>query len=266
MRHPMTQTRATESNGFTRVERDGDIAVVTLDDGRGNALGPGMLTALDHALDACDGANALILRGREKVFCGGLDLPALLPLDRAAYADFISLFDRVFERLLCLPFPVVAAAHGSAVAGGAILLAVGDCRLVSPTAKVGINEAVLGLNFPTAAIEIVRCALGSRNAQEAGISGRIYEGDERLRIGFATEVAPADHIDERARELARELARVDRDASARVRLQLRRDAIERVHRHAAEDSADFVERWFRPETQRRVREVVERLRTKTSRP
>lgn len=254
------KTKVMEVDGYTRVDRDGDVALLTMDDGRGNALGPAMLTALDRSLDACEGARAVILRGRNKVFCGGLDLPALQPLDRAAYSEFIALFDRVFGRFLCLPSPVVTVAHGSAVAGGAILLAVGDSRLVSPNAKVGINEAVLGLNFPTAAIEIIRCALGRERAEQAAISGRIYEGDERLHIGFVTEVVPTERLDERALELARGYANADRDAAARVRLQMRRGSLERVMRYAKEDSADFVDRWFRPETQRKVGEVVARLR------
>src|SRR4051812_42599339 len=110
---------------------DGPVAVLTLDDGKGNALGPASLPELDRALDRARDGRALLIRGREKVFCGGLDLPALVPLPKADLLDFLALFDRVFEKLLTFPRPIVVTARGSAIAGGAILLCTGDRRFVT---------------------------------------------------------------------------------------------------------------------------------------
>ncbi|HLL83531.1 MAG TPA: enoyl-CoA hydratase-related protein, partial [Longimicrobium sp.] len=142
----MSSTRLVEL-GF-----DGPIAQLRLDDGRVNALGRPLLEALDKGLDEASGARVLIITGRETVFGAGLDLPALLPLGRDELREFFALFDRVFDRLLAYPRPIITVARGAAVAGGAILLCAGDERLVTPRGKAGINVAALGLSLPGSAL------------------------------------------------------------------------------------------------------------------
>lgn len=244
------------------LKSDGPVAFLQLDDGRGNALGRPMLEALEKALAEAESANVLVLSGREKIFSGGLDLPALVGLDQAGIMDFMGLFNRVHSQLLAYRRPIITVARGSAVAGGAILLAAGDDRLCTPDGVVGVTEVALGVPFPTAALEIVLMGLGDRHGTDALASGRLYRGEERLRAGFATEVVPPDLIDARARELATERAKLDPGAVARVRLQLRRAAMERVARHAAADVELFIESWCTPGTQARIRAAVDRLTKK----
>jgi enoyl-CoA hydratase len=238
---------------------DGSLATLTLDDGKGNAIGTKLLLELERALDEAAKARALIIRGREKVFCGGLDLPDLLPRGRHEIYDFFALFDRVHEKLLRFPRPIVTCCRGSAVAGGAILLAAGDARLATPSGKVGITETNLGFSFPTAALELVRVAIGDQRLAEAAQFGRLYDGEERLRIGFVTEVVEADQIDARAIAIATEFAKPDPDAVAQVRLQVRRSALDRVRDYAEADRRIFVEGWFAPFAQAAVKSVVDRL-------
>lgn len=239
---------------------DGKIAVLTLDDGRGNAIGPALLERLECLLPEAEAGHALVIHGRERLFCGGLDLPALATFDRRRMEEFFTAFNRVHARLLSFPRPIVTVARGSAIAGGAILFCAGDLRLATPEGKIGVNETVLGMSFPTPALELVRCALGEPRAAEASLSGRIYEGDERVRVGFVTEVVSADRIASRAMECAVELAAADPEAVAQVRRQLRRDAIERVRVHAERDTSQFLDRWFTAGAQERIRAVLEKLR------
>lgn len=244
------------------LEFDGPIAVLTLDDGRANALNPQMLTLFGKALDDAQEAHCLVIRGREKVFCGGLDLPSLTALDRAQMTYFLDLFDRVHNTLLAFPAPVVTVARGSAVAGGAILFASGDHRLTTPHGKVGVNEAALGLNIPASALEILRVGLGERGAAEAVLSGRLFEGDERLRVGFATETHDPGLLEERAFELARMYSLNDRKAMALLRRDLRAWSLERVERDSARTQSAFLERWFADETQARLAALVASLTRK----
>src|SRR4051812_8505745 len=102
-----------------------------------------MLEALDRALTAAEEARVLVIEGRERVFCAGLDLPALLPQGRAEVRACLAAFDRVFDRLLAFPRALIMAARGPAVAGGAILLCAGDDRLVPPVGKVGLTAVTL---------------------------------------------------------------------------------------------------------------------------
>lgn len=238
---------------------EGPIATLTLDDGKGNAIGSKTLLALEDALKKAEAARVLIIRGREKVFCGGLDLPELLPLGRQQLYDFVALFDRVHEQILRFPRPIVTCCRGSAVAGGAILLSAGDARLATPSGKVGITETHLGFSFPTAALEIVRVAMGDQRLSEAAVFGRLYEGDERVRVGFVTEVVEGDRMDARAKEIATEFAKPDPDAVGAVRLQVRRPSLQFVRDNVLADRELFVERWFSPVAQEAVKAVVARL-------
>jgi enoyl-CoA hydratase len=238
---------------------DGPVASITLDDGKGNALNTRMLREMEGAFDRARAARAVILRGREKVFCGGLDLPELIDLPRPALTAFFELFDRVHEGILAFPRPIVACARGSAIAGGAILLCAGDARLVTPAGKVGITESVLGLSFPLSVLEVLRVGMGDQRLAEAAALGKLYEGPERIRIGFATEIVEPERIDGRAAELAQQYASADPDALAQIRAQLRRPAIERYRAHAEADRTAFVDRWYAPAAQAALRGVVARL-------
>jgi len=239
---------------------DGPVAFLRLDDGRGNALSGAMLQAIEKALKDAEEARVVVLSGREKIFGGGLDLPGLLSGDRAAIRDFVGLFNRVHLQLLSYPRPLITVARGSAVAGGAILLCAGDERLVAPNGAIGIPEVALGLPFPIAALELVRVALGERGVAEAALTGRMYEGEERKRVGFATEVLAPEALEPRARELAAERAKLDPVAVARVRMQLRRAGLERVKANVDADTEAFLDCWFSPRAQEELKAAVERLK------
>lgn len=236
-----------------------NIATITLDDGRGNAIDARLLESFSSALSDAEQCGSLILRGREKVFSGGLNLPSLVELGRDEMSAFLETFDRFHTQLLSFPVPIITVARGSAVAGGAILFASGDHRLASPAGKVGVNEAALGLNIPTSALEILRIALGERGVALATCSARLYEGDERLSSGFATEILPAESLDARALELAKQYAQNDRQALALLRRDLRASSLERVERDGARARAAFLERWFTNETRERLQVLVMRL-------
>ncbi len=52
------------------------IAVIKMDDGKVNVLGPTMQQALNEAIDQAESDNvgALVIAGNERVFSGGFDL------------------------------------------------------------------------------------------------------------------------------------------------------------------------------------------------
>ena len=63
------------------------VAVLTMDDGKANAMAPAMSGALNAALDrADDEAQAVVIRGRPGVFCGGFDLRIIRGDDEALKA------------------------------------------------------------------------------------------------------------------------------------------------------------------------------------
>jgi enoyl-CoA hydratase len=135
----------------------GTAAVVTMDDGKVNALSMAMFGEVNAALDRAGQAGAtVLLAGREGIFSAGFDLKVL----RAGGPQASALVQAGFElsaRLLAFPAPVVVACTGHAVAMGAFLLLSGDFRIgAAGPYRITANEVAIGLTMPRAAIEICR--------------------------------------------------------------------------------------------------------------
>ena len=88
-----------------------------------NALDAGLLSALRGAIEHAppDGAEALLLSGSPGLFSAGLDIPALMQLDRTAMRAVWNDFFGTCAALARSPVPIAAAVTGHSPAGGAVL-------------------------------------------------------------------------------------------------------------------------------------------------
>ena len=141
-------------------ELSGKTAIVTMDDGKANALSMAMLDELDAALARAEGeASAVVLAGRPERFCAGFDLRVMMSSPDNAIALLRRGAD-ILLRLFALPLPLVIAATGHALAGGALVVLTGDVRLgVEGAYKLGLNEVAIGLPVPMLAMELARARL-----------------------------------------------------------------------------------------------------------
>jgi enoyl-CoA hydratase len=101
--------------------RDESIAIIILDAGKVNALGPPMQQAINTALDRADrdDAAAVVIAGNERVFSGGFDLKVLACGQVQPASDMLRGGFELAYRLLAYPKPVVMACTGHAIAMGA---------------------------------------------------------------------------------------------------------------------------------------------------
>lgn len=221
------------------VTRDG-VAVITMDDGKVNALTPGMLDAVDAALSrAVEDGVAVLLTGRGGVFSAGFDLPTLTGGGPRAHAMLTAGF-RLAERLLALPVPTVAACGGHALAMGAFLLLAVDHRVgAAGDHRIGANEVAIGLTVPAAGVELCRRRLTPAYFQRAVINAEIFDPATAARAGFLDEVVPPERLLETAGAVARRLAGLDRTAHAATKLRARSGTLAALRRAIASDEADF---------------------------
>src|SRR5882724_5165267 len=100
---------------------DGNVARITLDDGKVNAMSLPFFEALGAALDRAERERpgAVIITGRPGVFSAGLDLKLLPTLGAAELRTTLITFARTMLRVFLFPIPTVAAVGGHAIAGGA---------------------------------------------------------------------------------------------------------------------------------------------------
>jgi enoyl-CoA hydratase len=238
------------------------IAVLTLELGQGNAINAAFIAALDGALDELSGpeVRALVVTGSGRAFCGGLDLLAADALDRPAIARFVEAFDALFLRVFSWPTPVVAAVNGHAIAGGAILAMAADVRVMaSGPFGIGINEVLLGIPFPSAALEVARHALPRAAWPSAFLGGTRYSPEAAAAIGLVHHVVAPEAVVDEAIAHARALSAGGAAAVRRVKADLLAPTLERIEANRVVSQADFVEQWFAPEARARVGRLRDEL-------
>jgi enoyl-CoA hydratase len=202
------------------VEERGAVAVVRLDHGKVNALDLDLLRAITATMAELAEAPAVVLTGSRTVFSAGVDLRQIMaggvPYVRAFLPALSAAFLAVFDQ----PRPVVAAVNGHALAGGCVLAAAGDLRLMSG-GTIGLTELLVGVPFPITPLEIMRYAAGPA-AGLLALTGRALDPAEARRIGLVDAVVePADLLAEACRR-ATDLARIPAAAYALTKEQLHR--------------------------------------------
>jgi methylglutaconyl-CoA hydratase len=191
------------------VERDGaSVGRITLDrPDKKNALTPEMLIGLHGAVLAqSSGAiGALVIEGNGAAFCSGFDL-SLCRDNSDALAVLLSRLSAVVRAMRACPCPVVAAAHGAAIAGGCALLGGADVVVSHADAKIGYPVVRLGIS-PAVSAPFLRLGVGDGRARERLLDSTLISGWEAARLGLVHEcLEDAGKVRDRAMAIALALA------------------------------------------------------------
>jgi enoyl-CoA hydratase/carnithine racemase len=221
-----------------------------------------LLDTIERAIDDFElgPANAAVLTGYEKFFSAGLALPKLVDLDRPAMHVFIERFSRTMMRVLACEKPLVAAINGHAIAGGCVLALMCDWRVIvdDPAVKIGLNETQLGIGLPAIVIEPLRAQVPPASLVSIALAGTLFAPADALAIGLVHETVPAGELATRAEAKARQLA-LPRAATQQVKRALRTPVIDAISRTGAVETERWLDSWFAPEAQARLRAAVAKL-------
>jgi enoyl-CoA hydratase/carnithine racemase len=173
-----------------------------------NAWTPGMEDRWNELLDQLAVAvdvRALVVTGAGRGFCPGADRNALARRSRGEEARPVR--RRPLTALLGYPKPVIAAVNGACVGLGLALALSCDVRFAANDARFSAPFARLGLTAEFRTPWLLPRLVGTGNALDLLVSGRIVSADEALRIGLVQRVLPADELVPAAFEYAAEIAR-----------------------------------------------------------
>ena len=215
----------------------GGVAVVTMDDGKANALSPSLLDAVGAALDQAeaDEVTAVVLAGRPGRFSGGFDL-GVLQAGGPEAARMLRGGFRLAERLLRSPRPVVVGCTGHSLAMGSFLLCSGDHRVgAAGDFRIQANEVAIGLTMPFAALAILRHRLTTPAFDQAAVVAARFSPESAVRAGFLDEVVPADDVVPRAEEVARSLGDLDPAAHLATKLRARATLLDELGASIADE-------------------------------
>ncbi len=201
-----------------RYQVSDNVAQITLDDGKVNAMALAFFEGLNAALDRAERERpgAVVIAGRAGVFSAGLDLKLLPTLPPAELARTMVAFGRIMLRVFTFPIPTVAAVTGHAIAGGAMLAFACDLRFMAEGPfRLHLNEVAIGLALPTWAIVLAQAAIPPRRHTEAILHARAFSPEEAFERHIVHGVArPAERVVEEARAAAAPLAALDQKAYA----------------------------------------------------
>ncbi len=220
-----------------------DVLVLRFEHGAVNVLDTELCLALCDTL-AEHADAAVVLTGAGRAFSAGVDLKRLAAGGAAYVEEFLPALSAAFLAVFDHPRPVVAAINGHAIAGGCVIAAACDVRLMSG-GGIGLTELAVGVPFPVSAIEIVRYAAGPAAARLV-LEGPVLSPAEAQACGLVGEtVAPADLLG-RAVETARRLAQVPAPVYAFTKQQLHRPARKRIDTYRKTDDATVLDAWRSP--------------------
>src|SRR6266446_7216361 len=163
--------------------------------------------ALTARFAAVSSARAVVLTGTERIFSAGVDLVRLLEGGAPYVRKFLPALSTMLATVFSHPAPVVAAINGHAIAGGCVLACAADRRIMARDGgRIGVTELLVGVPFPPAAMEIMRCATAPQFFAEAIFGGATYTPAEAVARGFVHDVVEPQALLERAVAAAKALA------------------------------------------------------------
>ncbi|MBO6933731.1 MAG: crotonase/enoyl-CoA hydratase family protein [Deltaproteobacteria bacterium] len=209
-------------------EREG-VAVIQMDDGKANALGPAMIHALMDALDTAEAeGQPVVLTGREGRFSAGFDLKVMGSGPEPA-KNLVRLGAELFLKVYLHPRPVVIAASGHAMAGGAVLLLCADERFGAEGAfKIGLNEVAIGLPVPWFVTELAEARLERRARIASTLFARIHDPEAAMDAGFLDRLVAPEALLDSAIETAALLAKLPAKSFASTKRSQRQPLVDRV--------------------------------------
>jgi enoyl-CoA hydratase len=213
---------ATESRPLL-LERDHGVATIIINDAPRNRMSLDFMDELEARvaeLSADKSVRAVVFRGAgDDNFSVGMDLKQL-PEGIKRKGSIEAVFDqrlRVLAAIENMEKPAIAVMCGYCLGGGLELPLACHFRLAaSEGAKIGLPELDLG-TVPAwgGTARLTRC-VGRDRALDMILRAKKISGPEALRIGLVNEVWPNSELQQRAQELANELAAMPAIAVAGV--------------------------------------------------
>jgi len=190
------------------LNKEGNVSIITLDDGKANVFSPEMSQQIDKCLDQVSTEEGcLIITGKEGMFSGGLDLKIIQSGDIERIQEMSSKAFKLLARIFSFPRPVIAACSGHAVALGTFLLCCCDYRIgVKGEFMLGANEMRTNMVIPTPILELIKFRVSNTHKYRAVLGAEMYKLEDSISAGLIDEVVDQDLLMTTVTEKAKDLA------------------------------------------------------------
>jgi 3-hydroxyacyl-CoA dehydrogenase len=205
---------------LVELSRQGDVAVITINNPPVNALSAGVPEGIEAAIAEIQkdpGVKAAVLIGGGKTFIAGADINMFVEMT-SGRGGRINLLPTLLKMEDCAK-PVVVAIHGNALGGGLEVAQACHYRVASPDAKVGQPEVNLGIIPGAGGTQRLPRLAGVAKAVEMCTNGKTIRAAEALDAGIIDKLIEGDLLKGAvafAREMAGRKAPKTREMSAKL--------------------------------------------------
>ncbi|HMO76080.1 MAG TPA: enoyl-CoA hydratase/isomerase family protein [Sphingopyxis sp.] len=210
-------------------EREGALRILTLNrPDRHNAMDDAMSalfqTLLGEALEETE-SSAILIRAAGKSFCSGRDTNVLG--HRARDESDFHFVRRAQEGRLRMQEstkPIIAALKGGAIGGGCELALAADIRISDTTLKMALPEILYGVLPDTGGTQMMTALIGPSRTKYLVMTGQRIDAATALEWGAVDFVVPPEELDEKALEIARDIA-----AKPPIHLAMAKEMVNLMH-------------------------------------
>lgn len=201
---------------FLTVEVDeSGVGIVTMNDSdKLNAVGPEQHREIEEIwvdLARDESIKVIVLTGAGKAFSAGGDVKRMAQragtefgLEYALRVPQNTL--RIFEHLLLVPQPIIAAVNGDAIGLGMTLALFADISIVADDARLGDTHVKVGLVAGDGGAVIWPLLVGPQRAKEFLMRGKLLKGAEAAAMNLVNYAFPKDEVLVEAKKIAAEIA------------------------------------------------------------
>ncbi|MDR5804854.1 enoyl-CoA hydratase-related protein [Caballeronia sp. LZ001] len=209
------------------VTLEGKVATVTLNRPDAyNAVDIALHDELERVwldLDRDERVGAIILTGAGKAFSAGGDLKGMAkragtPENFRRSLGIPAQTRRLWQNMLEVTPPIIAAVNGDAMGLGATLALMCDITVMSETARIADSHVKVGLVAGDGGAVIWPLLVGASCAKEMLMRGRAVNGKEAREMRLVNHAVPAEQVLKEARAIAEELVALPRWAVAWTKL------------------------------------------------
>ena len=202
-------------NGFENIRYEKEEGVARLTLNRPDVLNAMNLEMRDELWDAFRAfrddpdARVLVLRGEGSAFSAGADIsdfgtaPSYVESRRARHERDL------WDLLLHMPKPTIAAVHGYALGAGCEMALLCDLRVAAEDARFGLPEVSLGYIPSAGGTQTLPRTIPPGVAMQMILTGDLIDANEAYRLKLVHRVVPRDDLDNAATAWAQTLAARD---------------------------------------------------------
>ena len=220
------------------------VAIITMDDGKANAMSLAVQQGIHAALDQAEKDGApVVLTGRAGILSAGFDLKTLAAGGQGAI-EMLNGGIELAIRLLSFPNPVVIACPGHAIAMGVFVLLSADYRIgIKGNYRYTANEVAIGMTMPFSTIEILRQRVTPAALTRSVLLAEVFTPDNAVETGFLDLVVEEAELMPTAIAFAKSTSALNAGAHTASKKRLRADVLAAIRDGLAKDSVGWAKQF-----------------------